>query len=199
MFLETPIEELAKHLDADVLAPAILLQKLLPVMLEQEGGIVVNMSSFVVFNDPPGPPDKNGWALGYASAKAGIDRFAGALNAEFGDRGILAYTVDPGFVAYGDAFADQVDRYVGHAGHPARRDRRRDRVAGHLTRRPAPAPQAHLPPRHHPEVRPAPGLGRPGFGVPGLSPPPPSMWRSRGPDDTGATLFARAVGRVSPR
>ena len=112
-FLETSIEELSKHLAADVLAPAILLQKLVPVMLEQEGGVVVNMSSFVVFNDPPGTPDRNGWALGYSAAKAGIDRFAGALNAEFGDRGILAYTVDPGFVAYGDDFAAQVDRYVG--------------------------------------------------------------------------------------
>jgi NAD(P)-dependent dehydrogenase (short-subunit alcohol dehydrogenase family) len=113
MFLETSIEEFSKHLDADVLAPVILLQKLVPVMLEQEGGIVVNMSSFVVFNDPPGTPDQNGWALSYAAAKAGIDRVAGGLNAEFGDRGILAYTVDPGFVAYGDDFAAQLDRYVG--------------------------------------------------------------------------------------
>lgn len=113
LFLETSVEEFRKHFDADVLAPAILLQKLVPVMLEQEGGIVVNMSSFVVFNDPPGTADANGWSVGYAAAKAGIDRFAGALNAEFGERGILAYTVDPGFVAYGDDFANQVDRYVG--------------------------------------------------------------------------------------
>ena len=113
LFLDTSIDEFRKHLDADVLAPAILLQRFLPVMLDQGSGTVVNMSSFVVVNDPPGTATENGWAIGYTAAKAGIDRFAGVLNVEFGDRGIRAYTVDPGFVAYGDDLSEKIDRYVG--------------------------------------------------------------------------------------
>jgi NAD(P)-dependent dehydrogenase (short-subunit alcohol dehydrogenase family) len=46
-------------------------------------------------------------------AKAGIDRFAGVLNAELGNQGIVAYTVDPGFVAYGDEFAEMLEKYPG--------------------------------------------------------------------------------------
>jgi NAD(P)-dependent dehydrogenase (short-subunit alcohol dehydrogenase family) len=113
LFLDTPIEEFARHLEGGVLAPAVLLQAILPSMIEQGGGTVLNMMSFVAVNDPPGTAVENGWPLAYAATKAGIDRFAGVLNVELGDRGIRAYTVDPGFVAYGDDFDAMVERYVG--------------------------------------------------------------------------------------
>jgi NAD(P)-dependent dehydrogenase (short-subunit alcohol dehydrogenase family) len=113
LFLDTPIEEFARHLEGGVLAPAVLLQAILPSMIEQGGGTVLNMTSFVAVNDPPGTAVENGWPLAYAATKAGIDRFAGVLNVELGDRGIRAYTVDPGFVAYGDDFDAMVERYVG--------------------------------------------------------------------------------------
>jgi NAD(P)-dependent dehydrogenase (short-subunit alcohol dehydrogenase family) len=113
LFLDTPIDEFARHLEGGVLAPAVLLQTILPSMIERGGGTVLNMTSFVAVNDPPGTALENGWSLAYAVTKAGIDRFAGILNVELGDRGIRAYTVDPGFVAYGDDFDEMVERYVG--------------------------------------------------------------------------------------
>jgi 3-oxoacyl-[acyl-carrier protein] reductase len=113
LFLETPVEEFARHLEGGALAPVILLHELLPDMIERGRGTVVNMSSYVAFNDPPGTAHENGWALAYAATKAAIDRFAGVLNVELGDHGIRAYTVDPGFVAYGDELESSVERYVG--------------------------------------------------------------------------------------
>ena len=113
LFLETPVEEFARHLEGGVLAPFVLLQELLPGMLDRGGGTVLNMTSYVAVNDPPGTADKNGWPLAYAATKAGIDRFTGALNVEFGDRGIRAYTIDPGFVAYGEELDAMIERYVG--------------------------------------------------------------------------------------
>ena len=113
LFLDTPVEEFARHLEGGVLAPAVLLHAILPSMIERGGGTVLNMTSFVAVNDPPGTALENGWPLAYAATKAGIDRFAGVLNVELGDRGIRAYTVDPGFVAYGDEFDAMVERYVG--------------------------------------------------------------------------------------
>jgi 3-oxoacyl-[acyl-carrier protein] reductase len=111
LFLDTPIESLANHLEAGVLAPALLCKAFLPGMVERRAGIVVNMSSFVVFNDPPGTLAHDGWALSYAAAKAGIDRFAGVLNVELDGTGVTAYTVEPGFVAYGPALDEALQKY----------------------------------------------------------------------------------------
>lgn len=113
LFLDTPLEAIELHLRADVVAPALLCQKLLPGMVERGRGIVVNMSSTVVAIDPPGTVLANGWSLGYAAGKAGIDRFAGVLNAELSGSGVVAYTVEPGFVAYGEAFAETLAKYPG--------------------------------------------------------------------------------------
>jgi NAD(P)-dependent dehydrogenase (short-subunit alcohol dehydrogenase family) len=111
LFLDTPIVGFANHLEADVLAPAILCQAFLPGMVERRRGIVVNMSSHVVANDPPGTVLDNGWSLAYAAAKAGIDRFASVLNAELIDTGVVTYTVEPGFVAYGTALDQALARF----------------------------------------------------------------------------------------
>jgi NAD(P)-dependent dehydrogenase (short-subunit alcohol dehydrogenase family) len=67
------------------------------------------MSSAVVFLDPRGTiEDDGGWSLSYAAGKAGIDQFAKLINAEHGSAGIRAYTVEPGFTAYGDDFRSRL-------------------------------------------------------------------------------------------
>ena len=92
-------------MDADVIAPAMLSRRAIPLMVANGGGVIVNMSSAVVFLRPSGTVgDGLGWSLAYAAAKAGIDQFSKLINVELGDAGIRCFTVEPGFVAYGDAF-----------------------------------------------------------------------------------------------
>jgi 3-oxoacyl-[acyl-carrier protein] reductase len=110
LFAEMPIDELAISLEADVVAPALLCQRAIRSMLAQDGGVIVNMSSAVVYLAPWGTVmDDGGWSLAYAAGKAGIDQFAKLINTEHGSAGIRAYTVEPGFVAYGDEFHKRLD------------------------------------------------------------------------------------------
>jgi 3-oxoacyl-[acyl-carrier protein] reductase len=111
-FVDTPLDELAVHHEADVVAPALLCQRALPWM-RAHGGTIINMSSSSVFLDPPGPVGENGWSFAYVSAKAGIDQLASIINVELGGEGVRAFNVEPGFVAYGDALEEAVRKYPG--------------------------------------------------------------------------------------
>jgi NAD(P)-dependent dehydrogenase (short-subunit alcohol dehydrogenase family) len=98
-FLETPLELLDRHLDANVMAPLVLLRHCLPAMLERGGGRVLNITSSVAWTDPPGPAGEGGWGLGYAMSKAALHRVAGLVQRELAGTGIVLLNVDPGFVA----------------------------------------------------------------------------------------------------
>lgn len=106
-FLDTPIDVLALVLEGDVIAPVVILQKVLPSMLERGAGTIVNMTSFAAFNNPPGPAGAGGWGFAYAVGKGGFDRIAGILNAEYADRGVITYNVEPGLTAYGERLQTQ--------------------------------------------------------------------------------------------
>ena len=80
-------------------------------MLETGTGTILNMSSSSVFLDPPGTVHENGWSFAYVGAKAALDQLASIVNVELGPRGIRAFTVEPGFVAYGDDLDDSLRRY----------------------------------------------------------------------------------------
>jgi 3-oxoacyl-[acyl-carrier protein] reductase len=111
-FVDTPLDELAVHHEADVIAPALLCQRALPWM-RANGGTIVNMSSSSVVLDPPGPVGENGWSFAYVSAKAGVDRLASILNVELGEEGVRAFNVEPGFVAYAPRLEELVQKYPG--------------------------------------------------------------------------------------
>jgi NAD(P)-dependent dehydrogenase (short-subunit alcohol dehydrogenase family) len=98
-FVDTPLELLDLHLDANVMAPLALAKRVLPGMLERGGGVVVNITSSAAYEDPPAPAGDGGWGLGYGISKAGLHRIAGILALELGDRGVRAYNVQPGFIA----------------------------------------------------------------------------------------------------
>lgn len=110
-FLDTPLDSLGLVLEGDVIAPVVILQTVLPSMLERGGGTVVNMTSFAAFNDPPGPAGEGGWGFAYAVGKGGFDRIAGVLNAEYAERGVVAYNVEPGLTAYGERLETQRREY----------------------------------------------------------------------------------------
>jgi len=113
LFLDTTPDQLAVSYEADMIAPAILCQQAVPLMLAGGGGTIVNMSSSSVVLEPPGTVDDNGWSISYVAAKAGLDQLASILNIELGDRGIRAFNVEPGFVAYGERFTTTLAKYPG--------------------------------------------------------------------------------------
>jgi NAD(P)-dependent dehydrogenase (short-subunit alcohol dehydrogenase family) len=97
-FVDTPVELLDRHLEANVMAPIILTQLVLPQMLERGEGFIVNMTSSAGNMDPPAAAGDGGWGLGYGMSKGALHRLAGILRLELGDRGIVAYNLHPGFV-----------------------------------------------------------------------------------------------------
>jgi NAD(P)-dependent dehydrogenase (short-subunit alcohol dehydrogenase family) len=110
LFLDTELDELVRHFEADVVAASLLCQRVVPGMVEH-GGTIINMSSSSVFLDPPGTVLKNGWSFAYVAAKAGLDQLASILNVELGSAGIRAFNVEPGFIAYGEELAASLEKY----------------------------------------------------------------------------------------
>jgi NAD(P)-dependent dehydrogenase (short-subunit alcohol dehydrogenase family) len=114
----TPLDVFARTLTGDVLAPLLILQKVLPGMVERGSGTVVQMSSYVAAADPPGPPGRGGWGLAYAVGKGGFDRIAGVVAAELAGTGVVVYNVEPGLTAYGERLEVQRRDYPWAEIHP---------------------------------------------------------------------------------
>lgn len=96
--LELDLEVARDMLVANYLHQVALVQAVLPGMLENRGGTIVDMCSGSATTDPPAPPGEGGWGLAYSASKAAFGRMAGAVNAEYRSAGIRAFNVDPGFV-----------------------------------------------------------------------------------------------------
>ena len=96
--IDLSVAQLEAKLAANAVAPFVLIQAVLPGMLERGGGTVVDVTSHTATADPPGPVGQGGWGVAYAASKAAAHRFAPLLAVELGDRGIRAYNVDPGYV-----------------------------------------------------------------------------------------------------
>ena len=109
--LTTPLDVFEKTVTGDILAPVLILQKVVPGMVERGSGTIVQMSSFVAAQNPPGPPGKGGWGMPYAVGKGGFDRMAGVLAAELAETGVLVYNVEPGLTAYGERLTVQREQY----------------------------------------------------------------------------------------
>ena len=97
--IDTPLDLLEKHLDANVIAPLALTKLVLPQMLERGSGLVLNMTSDVAWTDPPDAAGRGGWGLGYAISKGALHRVAGVLAHEVAGTGVSVVNVSPGFVA----------------------------------------------------------------------------------------------------
>ena len=97
--LDTPVELLDRHLEANVMAPVILTKLVLPQMVDRGRGTVINLASSSGTMDPPRPAGSGGWGLGYGMSKGALHRLAGMVAVELRDRGIRAFNLSPGFVA----------------------------------------------------------------------------------------------------
>ena len=97
--LDTPLDLLDRHLEANVMAPVILAKLVLSGMVDRGSGVVIDLASSSGTMDPPSPAGAGGWGLGYGMSKGALHRLAGILAVELGDAGILAYNLSPGFIA----------------------------------------------------------------------------------------------------
>ncbi len=76
----------------------LLIQQVLPHMVERGSGTIIDMVSGSARLDPPGPPGEGGWGILYSASKAAFARVAGGINAEYRSLGLRAFNVDPGNV-----------------------------------------------------------------------------------------------------
>ncbi|HVJ96810.1 MAG TPA: SDR family oxidoreductase [Acidimicrobiia bacterium] len=97
--VDTPVDVLRDHLEANALAPVVLVKEVVPQMVARGTGTVIDITSTVAYEDPTEPAGQGGWGLGYAFSKAALHRIAGLLAVETRDTGVRAYNVQPGFIA----------------------------------------------------------------------------------------------------
>jgi NAD(P)-dependent dehydrogenase (short-subunit alcohol dehydrogenase family) len=97
-FWDLTVEQLARKLQANVVAQAALMKAVLPSMLEAGAGVIVDVSSHVASADPPAPVGSGGWGVAYAASKAAFHRFAPILALELEGTGVRIHNLDPGYV-----------------------------------------------------------------------------------------------------
>lgn len=97
-FLALQPETLERMFKGYILTPLLLSQAVVQRMLGQGGGVVINVTSGAGESDPPVAADKGGWGYAYGAGKAAVSRLSGILSTELGERGIRAYTLNPGVV-----------------------------------------------------------------------------------------------------
>lgn len=99
MLLDLDDAALARTLHGNVLAPFRLMRHLLPAMIAQGGGQIINVCSGAGKSDPPVAADCGGWGFAYGASKAAMARMAGCINREHGAQGVRAFSVNPGLVS----------------------------------------------------------------------------------------------------
>lgn len=99
MLLELDDAALERTLLGNVVAPFHLARQLLPTLLAQGGGQIINVCSGAGQKDPPVAANQGGWGFAYGASKAALARLAGCINREHGGQGVRAFSVNPGLVA----------------------------------------------------------------------------------------------------
>jgi NAD(P)-dependent dehydrogenase (short-subunit alcohol dehydrogenase family) len=115
--LDLPLELAECCLVGDYLHPLLLIQLLLPQMLERGEGRVVNMLSEAAFTTPPAPAGAGGWGVAYAAAKAAFHRVTDMCHVEFAAQGIWAFSIAPGLTLTESMRASGTDQVLVAAGH----------------------------------------------------------------------------------
>ena len=83
---------------AYISAPVQIAQALIPLMIKQGNGCIINITSGAGEKDPPIPAAQGGWGYAYGAGKAAVSRLSGIISREHGSEGIRAFTVNPGVV-----------------------------------------------------------------------------------------------------
>jgi NAD(P)-dependent dehydrogenase (short-subunit alcohol dehydrogenase family) len=109
LLTDTPVELLDRHLEANVMAPVIVTKLVLGEMIGRGRGVIINLVSTSGATDPSRPAGLGGWGLGYGMSKAALSRLAGIVAVELGERGIMAFSLSPGFIATERIALDMAD------------------------------------------------------------------------------------------
>lgn len=96
--LEVNEQQLQAIYQGNVFTPLALVQTLLPNMIKQGSGTVLNMVSHSAFTNPPAAADAGGWGFAYPSSKAALSRMAGSIRAEHPASGLRVFNLEPGLV-----------------------------------------------------------------------------------------------------
>jgi NAD(P)-dependent dehydrogenase (short-subunit alcohol dehydrogenase family) len=115
--LDLPIELAERCLLGDYLHPLLLIQLLLPQMLDRGEGRLVNMLSEAAFTTPPAPAGSGGWGVAYAAAKAAFHRVTDMCHVEFFGAGVWSFSIAPGLTVTESMRASGMDRVLIEAGH----------------------------------------------------------------------------------
>ena len=96
--LEVTRDQLDAIYQGNLFTPLALVKTLLPSMLGNKCGTILNMVSYTAFNNPPAPAHKGGWGFAYPSSKAALGRMVGSLRVEHPDAGLRCFNLEPGTV-----------------------------------------------------------------------------------------------------
>jgi len=96
--LDVELDSAEKVFLGNVIHQLLLVQRLLPPMLERKSGAIVNLVSAAGMGDPPAPPESGGWGFVYGASKAALIRMAGSLAVEHRDSGVGFFGVEPGLI-----------------------------------------------------------------------------------------------------
>ena len=102
-FVETSWQDIEAHLDVQVRGAFNCCKAVLPAMLEQKSGRIVNIGSIYATNVPPRE------LTGYVLAKSALRAFTHSLAVELGQKGIRVNMVSPGMTET-SLIADVPDR-----------------------------------------------------------------------------------------
>src|SRR6478735_3466412 len=91
-------ESMMKMFTGNFINQVLLIQAVLPHMLERGRGTIIDMVSGSARLDPPAPAGEGGWGILYSASKAAFGRVAGGVNADHRAAGVRAFNVDPGNV-----------------------------------------------------------------------------------------------------
>jgi NAD(P)-dependent dehydrogenase (short-subunit alcohol dehydrogenase family) len=100
--VDTSIDLLRTQIEANLFAPLLINKAVIPQMIANGGGIIINMDSPAAYATPLTGAGQGGWGIGYAVSKGAAHRIAGILRAEHGVDGILSINLQPGRIDEGN-------------------------------------------------------------------------------------------------
>lgn len=98
-FLDTEPADVTDRIVGNLIAQLDFMRPLVRYMVNAGAGTLMNMTSGAAYAPPFAQPGEGGWGLGYTVSKGGFHRIAVQLAFEYAAEGLVAFNLQPGFVA----------------------------------------------------------------------------------------------------